>query len=234
MVVLHQTRISCAQRWGEEMVDTFEIDSDAKLVECKDEKVPVDTTKVLVYVDHENKVVYLWRGKKASLFKKLMGTRVAAKLSDTYRSYRIRPITEGHEPAAFHDLVGTPKEERQKTTNKHIVVYVVSYWVVVLRYDSRAYLQSIRNIDKGLRSRDAILKRMSLERWDTISELSAGISLSYATIRYHLCNLEGEGFVERNTEMGAWRLLDYPQGKLQDFIKMRKPRAKKRSLVEKE
>ncbi|MHA1908919.1 MAG: hypothetical protein ACW98Y_16575 [Candidatus Thorarchaeota archaeon] len=88
------------------MVDTFEIDSDAKLVECKDDKVPVDTTKVLVYVDHDEKVVYLWRGKKASLFKKLMGTRVTAKLSNQYRDYRIRPITEGREPAAFKALVG--------------------------------------------------------------------------------------------------------------------------------
>ncbi len=94
------------------MVDTFEIDSDAKLVECKGKEMPLDTNKVLVYVDHDNKVVYLWRGKKASLFKKLMGTRVAAKLSDTYRDYRIRPITEGQEPAAFHDLIGTPKSSR--------------------------------------------------------------------------------------------------------------------------
>ncbi len=94
------------------MVDTFEIDSDAKLVECKGGKVDLDTTKVLVYVDHDNRVVYLWRGKKASLFKKLMGTRVAAKLSDTYREYRIRPITEDQEPAAFHDLLGTPKDQR--------------------------------------------------------------------------------------------------------------------------
>ncbi len=94
------------------MVDTFEIDSDAKLVECKGEDVVLDTNKVLVFVDHDNKVVYLWRGKKASLFKKLMGTRVAAKLSDTYREYRIRPITEEQEPAAFHDLIGTPRDKR--------------------------------------------------------------------------------------------------------------------------
>ncbi|MFW9955501.1 MAG: hypothetical protein ACFFD3_13180 [Candidatus Thorarchaeota archaeon] len=94
------------------MVDTFEIDSDAKLVECDCTTDMIDTAKVLVFVDHDAKVVYLWRGKKASLFKKLMGTRVAAKLSDTYREYRIRPITEGHEPAAFHDLIGTPKDQR--------------------------------------------------------------------------------------------------------------------------
>lgn len=93
-------------------IDTFEIDSDARLVERKGDSVTLDTSKVLVYVDHDNKVVYLWRGKKASLFKKLMGTRVAAKLSDTYREYRIRPITEDQEPAAFHDLIGTPRDRR--------------------------------------------------------------------------------------------------------------------------
>ncbi len=97
---------------NDSMVDTFVIDSDAKLVEIKETIVTLDTNKVLVYIDHENRVVYLWRGKKASLFKKLMGTRVAAKLSDTYRDYRIRPITEDQEPAAFHDLIGTPKDER--------------------------------------------------------------------------------------------------------------------------
>ena len=88
------------------MVETFEIDNEAKLIECKDGEVSLDTTKVLVYVDHDDKVVYLWRGKSASLFKKLMGTRVTAKLSNTYRDYKIRPITEGREPAAFKALIG--------------------------------------------------------------------------------------------------------------------------------
>ena len=87
------------------MVDAFEINSDSKLVDTPAGDVTLDTTKVLVLIDHDNKTVYLWRGKKASLFKKLMGTRVAAKLSDKYRKYRIKPIGEGHEPAAFLELV---------------------------------------------------------------------------------------------------------------------------------
>ncbi len=94
------------------MVDTFEIESDARMTEFKGKVIGLDTNKVLVYIDHENRVVYLWRGKKASLFKKLMGTRVVAKLSDTYRDYRIRPITEGKEPASFHELIGTPRDKR--------------------------------------------------------------------------------------------------------------------------
>ena len=89
------------------MVEAFEIDSQAKMIESNCEVVEVDTNKVLVFVVHDTKTVYLWRGKNAELFKKLMGTRVAAKLSHTYPDYRIRPISEGNEPSAFKHLIGT-------------------------------------------------------------------------------------------------------------------------------
>ncbi len=88
------------------MAEVFEMDSGAKMIAIDIEKGALDTTKVLIFIDHENKTVYLWRGKKAELFKKLMGTRVAAKLSHSYPKYRIRPIAEGTEPAAFLDLAG--------------------------------------------------------------------------------------------------------------------------------
>jgi hypothetical protein len=88
------------------MVESFEITSDAKMVEMKMKSSDLDSTKVLVFIDHDDKVVYLWRGKKAGLFEKLMGTRVAAKLSHSYPDYRIRPIGEGHEPTIFFKLIG--------------------------------------------------------------------------------------------------------------------------------
>ena len=88
------------------MYETFEIDSQADLIKSKDQSAGVDTNKVLVFIDHNNKVIYLWRGKKADLFKKLMGTKVIATLSHSYPNYRIRPIGEGQEPAAFFDLLG--------------------------------------------------------------------------------------------------------------------------------
>jgi hypothetical protein len=88
------------------MVEAFEIDSEARMIESKSEIVEVDTNKVLVFVDHKNKTVFLWRGKNAEILTKLMGTRVAAKLSHTYSEYRIRPISEGNEPAAFKHLIG--------------------------------------------------------------------------------------------------------------------------------
>ncbi|MFW9787711.1 MAG: hypothetical protein ACFFE2_04950 [Candidatus Thorarchaeota archaeon] len=89
------------------MVEAFEIDSQAKMIESKSKVVEVDTNKVLVFVVHEAKTVYLWRGKNADIFKKLMGTRVAAKLSHSYPEYRIRPISEGSEPSAFKHLIGS-------------------------------------------------------------------------------------------------------------------------------
>jgi hypothetical protein len=91
------------------MVEAFEIDSDAKMTETDPSASTIDTEKVLVFIDHNEKVIYLWRGAKAQLFKKLMGTRVAAKLSHKHPKYRIRPITEGHEPSAFLDLMGLPR-----------------------------------------------------------------------------------------------------------------------------
>lgn len=90
------------------MVDAFEIDSQTKMVEFQGDRVVVDTNKVLVYIVHETKIIYLWRGRNAAIFEKLLGTRIAAKLSHTYPSYRIRPISEGNEPAAFVHLIGTP------------------------------------------------------------------------------------------------------------------------------
>jgi len=87
------------------MLDAYEVDSDAQLVDITTETITLDTSKVIVVIDHDNKTVYLWRGKKASLFKKLMGTRVAAKLSHEYKHYRIRPVAEDQEPSAFLDLV---------------------------------------------------------------------------------------------------------------------------------
>ncbi len=106
-ILLYNLRITCSEKHSEvlHMVETLEIDSDAELIERGTEKVPLDTNKVLVFIDHENKVVYLWRGKKASLFKKLMGTRVAARLSKKYRDYRIRPVSEDHEPATLKELI---------------------------------------------------------------------------------------------------------------------------------
>jgi hypothetical protein len=87
------------------MVEAFEIDSEAKLEESEADASIISSDKVLVFVDHDSQTVYLWRGAKADRFKKLMGTRVAAQLSHSYPKYRIRPITEGREPAAFKDLL---------------------------------------------------------------------------------------------------------------------------------
>ena len=88
------------------LVDAYEIDSQARMVEYKTDRVRVDTNKVLIFVVHEAKTIYLWRGNSAQIFEKLMATRVAAHLSHRYPDYRIRPIKEGSEPAAFKAMIG--------------------------------------------------------------------------------------------------------------------------------
>jgi len=88
------------------MFEVFEIDEQAKLIPTDDYTTRTDSEKVLVFVDHDNKAVYLWRGKKATFMTKLMGTRVAARLSHAYPDYRVRPISEDYEPAAFLALIG--------------------------------------------------------------------------------------------------------------------------------
>ena len=92
------------------MVESFEIIK-AQMIESESDKVEVDTNKVLVFIDHESKAIYLWRGKNAGISEKLMGTRVAAKLSHKYPNYRIRPISEGQEPAVFLHLIGKSLKE---------------------------------------------------------------------------------------------------------------------------
>lgn len=90
------------------MVEAFEIDSQAKMIPAEGNIHRTETHKVLVYIDHDTKTIYLWRGKKAGVMKKLVGTRVAARLSHKYNDYRIRPISEDNEPAAFLDLINEP------------------------------------------------------------------------------------------------------------------------------
>ena len=92
------------------MVEAFEI-VQARLVESTSNKVETDTNKVLVFIVHSTKTIYLWRGKNAGITEKLMGTRVAAKLSHNHPNYRIRPISEGNEPAAFLHLIGKSLDE---------------------------------------------------------------------------------------------------------------------------
>ncbi len=86
-------------------IETFEIDSQAKIITIQENLHKTDTTKVLVYIDHPNKVIYIWRGNEAGVLKKLVGTRVAAALSHKYPDYKIRPIAEGNEPASFRHLL---------------------------------------------------------------------------------------------------------------------------------
>ncbi|MFW9910625.1 MAG: ArsR family transcriptional regulator [Candidatus Thorarchaeota archaeon] len=89
---------------------------------------------------------------------------------------------------------------------------------IVVRYDSRAYLRIIRNVPRGLESRDRILNKMQDQEWRTAADIAKELAISYSTVLYHLRNLMSEGAVERGLGKQGWRVLESPQGTLLQFL----------------
>ena len=86
-----------------------------------------------------------------------------------------------------------------------------------MRYDYRAYLASIRNIPQGLESRHKIATYMDAESWSRVADISSGIGIAPSTVRYHLKNMETDGYVEQDQASRAWRLIMLNQADLVGF-----------------
>jgi predicted transcriptional regulator len=97
-----------------------------------------------------------------------------------------------------------------------------------VRYDSRAYLQALRNVPRGLRSRDAILNQLKEDEWIVASDIAIVLDISYWTVLYHLRNLRNEGYVEKETDGKRWRLKEYPQAILTDFLQRKRKTSRKK------
>jgi predicted ArsR family transcriptional regulator len=97
-----------------------------------------------------------------------------------------------------------------------------------LRYDSRAYLQALRNVPRGLKSRDAILNHLKEEEWTLASDIAIVLDISYWTVLYHLRNLKNEGYVEKETDGKKWRLKEYPQAILTDYLHQKRKSSRKK------
>ncbi|MFW9979884.1 MAG: winged helix-turn-helix transcriptional regulator [Candidatus Thorarchaeota archaeon] len=87
-----------------------------------------------------------------------------------------------------------------------------------MRYNYRAYLTSLRNISQGLVSRHKITMHMDLEIWQKVSIIASQIGIASSTVRYHLKNMESDGYVEQNPESREWRLLTQDQSQLDAFL----------------
>lgn len=100
-----------------------------------------------------------------------------------------------------------------------------------MRYDSRAYLQALRNVSRGLKSRDAILSYLKEDEWTVASDIASLLDISLGTVVYHLRNLGTNGYVEKEPVGKRWRLIEFPQSFLTDYLKKkRKSTPKKRKV----
>lgn len=98
-----------------------------------------------------------------------------------------------------------------------------------VRYNSRAYLFSIRNVDRGLRARDLILSAMKDGEWYGIREIATSTGFTLGAIRYHLRNMERDSCIEHSVDTREWRVVSLPQAELTRFIRVKsgKRRAKR-------
>ncbi len=87
-----------------------------------------------------------------------------------------------------------------------------------MRYDYRVYLTSIRNIAQGLETRHRIATIMDIDSWSRVADISARIGIAASTVRYHLKNMESDGYVEQDEESRAWRLVELNQADLSIFL----------------
>jgi DNA-binding IclR family transcriptional regulator len=100
----------------------------------------------------------------------------------------------------------------------------------VLTIDRRAYLHWIRNVRRGLSTRTAILKELETNKNLSASRIATEVHVTSGTVSYHLRNMERENIVFRDPEGKGWRLGDFNQTTLTDYVsKRRKKRRKKRS-----
>jgi DNA-binding transcriptional ArsR family regulator len=97
-----------------------------------------------------------------------------------------------------------------------------------LTLDRRAYLHWIRNIERGLTRRTEILQALSGEEWKSVAEIAETVDVTSATILYHLHNMEREDVVKRDPEGRGWKLGPIHQSLLEDFLKPKRKRRKKK------
>lgn len=91
-----------------------------------------------------------------------------------------------------------------------------------------AYLSMIRNVRRGLETRSHIIEHIKSDTWTTSTEISKHVTVTTATVLYHLRNLERERIVERNPEGYGWRFGPFEQSDLTQFLETKAKRKTKR------
>jgi DNA-binding CsgD family transcriptional regulator len=103
----------------------------------------------------------------------------------------------------------------------------LAHVIQVQNFNRLAYLNSIRNVRKGLFSRTEIIEHLDSDIWISTSEIASRIHLTSHTVLYHLRNMEHEKVVERDSGGRGWRLGPFEQSELQQFLSP-SPRTRKK------
>ncbi len=96
-------------------------------------------------------------------------------------------------------------------------------------FNRLAYLNSIRNVRKGLFSRTEIIQHLDSDIWISTSEIASRIHLTSHTVLYHLRNMEHEKVVERDVGGMGWRMGPFEQSELLQFLEPSPRKRKKKS-----
>lgn len=77
-------------------------------------------------------------------------------------------------------------------------------------------------------TRTAILRALESDLWLTASKISTEVSVTAGTVSYHLRNMEREDIVVRDPEGTGWRLGDFDQTALTDYVSKRRKKVRKK------
>lgn len=94
--------------------------------------------------------------------------------------------------------------------------------------DRRAFLHWIRNVERGVSRRSEILSHLKSDEWISVSEIAGKVSVTSATILYHLHNMKREKVVLRDPDGKGWKLAPVQQASLEDFLKPKRKRKSKK------
>ncbi|MHA1908917.1 MAG: winged helix-turn-helix domain-containing protein [Candidatus Thorarchaeota archaeon] len=72
------------------------------------------------------------------------------------------------------------------------------------------------------------MNHLKEEEWTLASDIAIVLDISYWTVLYHLRNLKNEGYVEKETDGKKWRLKEYPQAILTDYLHQKRKSSRKK------
>ena len=86
--------------------------------------------------------------------------------------------------------------------------------------EAQAYLRSLRNVARGLKTRSSIIAVMKMKGTVKGREVAGMIDLSYSSIMRHLRHMKAEQIVEKAAD--GWRLTGLGQQAVTEYLRERK------------